>query len=132
MDNNNFNITFWDLGVKGTRTVPENMISLAWSSTQKRIVLNKGLSERLRDGNYAYLRVGSTGISNEVYFVFCKKQTPDSLVLELDHRRVFINSKYICEQLIDTLGLTKKSQHLRLSGNLSNSPEYLTFKVSKQ
>lgn len=130
MDNNK--LIFFDLSQSQSYTVPANSISFTYTNTQKKLMLNRSVSEVLREGNYPYLRVGTTGFSNEVYFVFCKKQTPDSVAVNLDDKRICINVRFIVNKLNEILGLNSRSQHLHISENVSNSPEYVTYKITKQ
>lgn len=128
----NTKLTFMDLSKNGSYTIPENRISLNYTQTTKTLSLNKTISDKIRSGEYNYLRVGYTGYSAEVYFIFCKKQTSDSLAVNTKARRINISSKYIVDKLVDVLSLQEKSQHLCISGNCSNSSDYLTFKITKQ
>lgn len=126
-------LTFINLGNRGAYTLPANRISLNITKTQKSITFNQELSEKIREGEYNYLRVGTTGFSSEVYFVFCKKQTPDSMLVNTSgSKRLIVSSSYITDTLLDTLGVKPESQHLCISGNVSNSSDFLTFKVTKQ
>lgn len=129
MDTNK--LTFFDLG-NGSYVIPEDKISFTYTATQKKLTFNVTTSERIREGGYQYLRVGTTGFSNEIYFVFCKKQTPDSLAVNINDKRISINTKFVVNKLNDILDLGSRSQHLKISDNVSNSEEYLTFKVTKQ
>lgn len=127
-------LTFINLGNRGAYTLPANRISVNITKTQKSVSFNQELSEKIREGEYNYLRVGTTGFSSEVYFVFCKKQTPDSMLINTNGtgKRIIIASSYITDTLCSTLGIKPESQHLCISGNVSNSSDFLTFKVTKQ
>ena len=126
-------LTFINLGNRGAYTLPANRISLNITKTQKSITFNQELSEKIREGEYNYLRVGTTGFSSEVYFVFCKKQTPDSMLINTSgSKRLIVSSSYITDTLCSTLDVKPEIQHLCISGNVSNSSDFLTFKVTKQ
>lgn len=125
-------LTFLDFSNNQSKSVPDNKIKLIIDGKAvNRIVLNGTITENIKNG-FVHLRVGFAEYSNDCYFIFCKKQSPDSLILKPGSRLTSINSKYLVDELINKLNLSSRSQVLNLSDSVSNSPEYVTYRVSKE
>ena len=134
---NNSNLQFIPLGsTKHSTALNSNRFRISISKGGKqnnRFYLNKEVSDKIREGEYHYMRVGFNDYSSELYFIFCKKQTPDSLTLCVDRgKKIDIASTYLIEQVVERLGLEVRTQELAISDNISNSQDYLTYRVTKQ
>jgi len=126
------NIKFINLGRTSANALPEDIISLYIDDkNSRRITLNKTLTKRLKDEGFRFLRVGFSDVSTDAYFVFCKEQTSDALMINPDGKNLVINSKFLVDTMVEKMGLSAKSQLLKITDNIANKPEYLTFRVNK-
>lgn len=125
-------LKFLDFSKNQSYAIPDGKIALYMDDKNvRRITLNDSITELVRDG-YCYLRVGYNEFASDMYFIFCKSLTPDALVITSGKKnRTVINSKFLVEQIIERMGLPRKTQHLNVSENLSKSPDYITFRITK-
>lgn len=126
-------LKFLDFSKNQSYAIPDGKIALYMDDKNvRRITLDNSITELVRDGYYSYLRVGYNEFASDMYFIFCKNPTPDALVITSGKKnRIVINSKFLVEQIIERMGLPRKSQHLNVSENLSKSPDYITFRITK-
>lgn len=124
---------FLDFSNNQSYGLPETKISLATDGKAlNRITLNAKMTEIVRNG-FLYLRVGYSDFSQEINFIFCKKSTPDALVITPGKKsKTTINSKFLVEQMVEKMGLTVRNQHLNVSENLANSDEFYNFRITKE
>ena len=126
-------LTFWPIGNKAPRVVPEDRINLIIDKgNTRRIVFNMAITEKLKEGGYNYLKVGSPDFAPEVWFIFCKEPAQDTMVADFNGKKLEINSKYIVEKMVSELDLKMEPQLLKVSENLSNKPDYMTFRVTRK
>ena len=127
------NIVFLNLGQKNSKAIPSGKVLINFTNGGKYIRLNREITDIIKEGKYIYLRVGFSPVSTDAYFVFGKKQEPDSMALDIEGKTIYIRSKYIMDKLVEKLSLKTepRNQHLNISRNLSNSSEYLTYRISK-
>jgi hypothetical protein len=128
------NMKFLDFSGNQSYALPDNKISIISNGKgDNRITLNNSMTKLIRDDGYQYLRVGFNDFSSDMYFILCKNQTPDALFLATaTKKRTVINSKYLATKMVERMGLKQDSlQHLNVSENLSNSPDYMTFRITK-
>lgn len=132
-DNPNTSIKFINLNKTRSNTLPADIVSIYIDDKNtRRIAFNKTLTTMIREGGYRFLRVGFNDVCSDAYFVFCREQTPDALLVHLeDEKPLIINSKFLVETLIEKMGLPRRQQLLNVSKNLSNTSEYLTYRLSK-
>ena len=118
------NLTFLDFSKNQSYAVPENKITLHIDDkTTRRLTLNEAMTKIIREDGYCYLRVGYNEFASDMYFIFCKKLAPDALVITAGKKsRTTINSKFLVEQIIEKMGLNRRTQHLSVSENLAKSP----------
>lgn len=125
-------LTFLNFSNNQSNTVPSNKVKLNIDGKNlNRITLGPDQTEQIKNG-YVHLRVGFNEFATECYFILCKKQSSDSLVLNAGKKHTYINSKYLVEQLILRMDLPAKNQLLNISENVSNSPDYITYRITKE
>lgn len=124
---------FLDFSNNQSYGLPESKISLTTDGkAMNRITLNAKMTEIVRNG-FMYLRVGYSDFSQEMNFIFCKKSSPDALVVTPGKKaKTVINSKFLVEQMIAKMGLAVRNQHLNVSENIANSEEFYNFRITKE
>ena len=130
MDNSN--LEFLPLGNTKTRALPANCVALNISATNKQLSFSKETSDLLKGGEYNFLKVGINKYSSEVYLIFCKRSEPQTMALGFGSKgRLAISVGFLVDAIMEKLNLKNESQRLKLSENLSNSPDYVTYKINK-
>lgn len=127
------NWTLLDFNGNQSHAIPDNKITLSIDERNtRRITLNAEMTAKIREEGFCYLEVYLNNFSPEAQFVFRKKQTPKSLTIQPGKKsRTTINSKFLVGKLVEKMGLELKTQHLTVSENVSNSPEYATYRITK-
>ena len=125
--------TLLDFSENQSHAIPNNKITLNVSGNNtRRITLNEAITDKIRTEGFCYLSVYLSNVCAEAKFVFRKKQSPDSLCITPGKKsRTTINSKFLVEKMIEKMNLSEKTQQLAVSDNISNSPEYATYRITK-
>lgn len=125
--------TLLDFNGNQSHAIPNNKITVSIDDKNtRRITLNKAITKKIREEGFCYLSVFLSNVCAEAKFVFRKKQSPDSLTITPGkNSRTIINSKFLVEKMMEKMALPKRTQRLTVSDNISNSPEYATYRITK-
>lgn len=128
--------TFYDFtSSDGKRRLQENQFSINHKKSNHSVTVCQQLSTTILNTKLLYLRIRKDNITGDIHFVFnrevgCKITTNGSS----ENKNVTIINKPLVEFLVKELSLSESSERdvLELSKNLSNSPDYLTYKILRK
>lgn len=126
-------------GSQGSHYQSDNEVRLTTKGKVQAVTFPKIIGATLREGEYCNLEYKVNELTKEVFLVFYKKPTDDSIPIDLDDngtqkttRKLTIRNKWMCEYICQDLDIVATEVTLNISKNLSKNPDYVTYKITKR
>lgn len=108
--------------------VPDNEIRIYNTKKSPRVVVSRTVHELVKKGNKYNFKVFKNDFTNELFFVFCDKGGVDINGSAFNKNKCITN-KQLINLLVERFSIEDTVAQIKITGNLSNDCNYLTFKL---
>lgn len=131
--NNMEDFTFYDFGNSNSRKLEPNHFSVNHKKSNYSVTFNLNTSKQILDSGLIFVRIRKDNITGDLHFVFNKQLGCKVSETGNSRKNVTIINKKLTMFLVEELKLSSESDRdvVEHSNNLSNSSDYLTYKIMR-
>lgn len=132
-------ITFLDFGDYSRSRIPENHVSLIFRGNHKSytIYFPYKQTKEIREKGCTHFRVATNNLTGDIFFVFSKEESNAKKIVfakSKNNENILIASKTILDFIIQRFNIKKDEngnarEYIKISNNLSNTNEMVTYKL---